>query len=185
MNNCKNCNSKVSGNFCYNCGQKTNTHRISHHEILHDTLHSVWHLDNGFLYTFIQIIKKPWQSILKYITGTRIHHFSPLSYLLLTSAITILTISTVENIVEKGTKNTRIELTKVELKNNVDTGKETKSVSFGTKIGRFVGTASQKYLGFLFMGELTINISDLSNGLYFVKINSKEFTQNQKLVIQR
>ncbi|ESU25140.1 hypothetical protein FEDK69T_01070 [Flavobacterium enshiense DK69] len=48
--NCLNCDTSLSGKFCSNCGQKTDTHRITFkHFIMHDVLHGVWHFESDIL----------------------------------------------------------------------------------------------------------------------------------------
>ena len=37
----------------------------------------------------------------------------------------------------------------------------------------------------LVQNQQQINIGDLTNGIYIVEIKSKEWTENQKLIIQR
>lgn len=55
--NCLNCNSKIDGKFCSNCGQNTETHRLSFpHFLLHDIIHGTFHLDKGILFTIKKVL---------------------------------------------------------------------------------------------------------------------------------
>ncbi len=90
---CKNCNSVVDGNFCPQCGQATNTHRINALYFLHDIPHSVFHVDKGFPYTFYQLIKRPALALDEYLDGRRVRYYRPLSYVLIMSAICVLIVS--------------------------------------------------------------------------------------------
>ena len=87
---CKNCNSIVEGNFCPQCGQASNTHRINALYFLHDIPHSILHVDKGFPYTFYQLIKRPARALDEYLSGRRVGYFRPLSYVLIMSAICVL-----------------------------------------------------------------------------------------------
>lgn len=74
---CLNCNEKLVGNFCYNCGQKADTHRITtKHFLFHDILHGVWHIDKGILFTLKEAIVRPGQAALDYIKGKRIKYYN-------------------------------------------------------------------------------------------------------------
>lgn len=83
---CLNCGTAYAGNFCPECGQKKNTHRITFAAILHEIPHSVFHIDKGFFYTFIQLLYRPGYAIKDYLQGKRIRYFSPIAYLLLLCA---------------------------------------------------------------------------------------------------
>jgi hypothetical protein len=74
---CLNCDAKVEKNFCPNCGQKSDTHRITvKHFLFHDLLHGVWHIDKGLLFTLKESILRPGQAALDYIKGKRIRYFN-------------------------------------------------------------------------------------------------------------
>ncbi|KAF2515229.1 DUF3667 domain-containing protein [Flavobacterium foetidum] len=74
---CLNCEQKVSGNFCSNCGQSTHTHRYSlHHFFVHDFIHGIFHFDNGFFYTIKELFTRPGHSIREFIQGKRVKHFN-------------------------------------------------------------------------------------------------------------
>lgn len=76
-NNCLNCNTTVMGKFCHECGQKTDTHRITvKHFIEHDLVHGVWHIDKGIPYTLKQIFTRPGHGALDYIHGKRVKYYN-------------------------------------------------------------------------------------------------------------
>ena len=76
---CKNCNHTFEGKYCNRCGQAANTPDLSLHYIWHDIQHGIFHFDNGIFYTIKQLLKRPGHSIREFINGKRIHHFKPLS----------------------------------------------------------------------------------------------------------
>lgn len=91
---CKNCNNEFEGNFCNNCGQKAETHRLTIKHAFHDFLHSFTHVDKGLLYLIVQLFKRPGGVAKDYIAGKRKSYFNPTQYLLIMVAIaTFLTIN--------------------------------------------------------------------------------------------
>lgn len=74
---CLNCDQKILGNFCYDCGQKADTHRINlKHFIFHDILHGVWHFEKGILFTIKEALIRPGKAALDYISGKRIKYYN-------------------------------------------------------------------------------------------------------------
>lgn len=74
---CLNCESTMTDNFCSDCGQKTDTHRITlGHFIMHDMLHGVWHLEKGILFTLKEVFVRPGKAALDYIHGKRIRYYN-------------------------------------------------------------------------------------------------------------
>src|SRR4051812_48133830 len=87
---CKNCGLDYTGNFCPNCGQKAATHDIDSKYILHEIPHAIFHIDKGIFYTIGQLCTRPGKTVIEYIKGKRIQHYSPIAYILLLSAIYLL-----------------------------------------------------------------------------------------------
>ncbi|GAA4454216.1 DUF3667 domain-containing protein [Rurimicrobium arvi] len=81
---CLNCENELKGNFCENCGQRANTHRLSIvHFIAHDFLHGILHVDKGILFTLRGMLLRPGFTAREYIEGKRIRHFNFLTLLVL------------------------------------------------------------------------------------------------------
>ena len=90
-NYCLNCEFTIDNNFCPNCGQKTDTHRIVlKHFIFHDLIHGVWHLEKGIFFTLKETILRPGQAALDYISGKRIKYYNVFYLSLLVIAVNIL-----------------------------------------------------------------------------------------------
>lgn len=87
---CLNCHKKLEGNFCSNCGQPADTHRINAAYFVHELPHSVLHVDKGLFYTFGQLLKDPGGMLAGYLQGKRAKHFKPLAYVLMLSAVSAL-----------------------------------------------------------------------------------------------
>ncbi|CAL2082853.1 DUF3667 domain-containing protein [Tenacibaculum sp. 190524A02b] len=88
--NCKNCNEIVRGNYCNNCGQRTNIERITISSFMYEVVHSVFQIDKGFLYTCTQLLIKPGLTIKDFLKGKRKSHFKPIGYVLTLSTLYFL-----------------------------------------------------------------------------------------------
>src|SRR6478672_4201985 len=87
MTFCKNCNYQFEGNFCNHCGQAANTHRLNMHHIWHDLQHGLFHFDNGIFYTMKQLLTRPGHTIREFISGKRVRHSKPLSFVIILATI--------------------------------------------------------------------------------------------------
>jgi len=89
---CKNCNAPLGKNFCPDCGQKTNTDTITLPNLLRDLPHAVFHVDKGFLYNFIHLLKRPGQAITDYLSGKRKPFFHPITFLVISLILNYLVV---------------------------------------------------------------------------------------------
>ena len=80
---CLNCNTRLVGKFCSNCGQDANTHRINSHFLWHDIQHGLTHVDKGMLFTIKELFTRPGNSIREFLEGKRIKHFKPISLVII------------------------------------------------------------------------------------------------------
>jgi hypothetical protein len=89
--NCLNCGARLSGKYCSNCGQKSDTHRISlKHFLLHDVLHGVMHIEKGMLFTAKQALFRPGKAALDYIAGKRVNYYNVFYFVLILLGATVL-----------------------------------------------------------------------------------------------
>lgn len=84
---CKNCEAPLQGNYCSNCGQSAHLHPITVKQVLHDFIHAFTHADKGFLLTIKALSLRPGIVAREYIDGKRKKYFNPLSFLVLTMAV--------------------------------------------------------------------------------------------------
>ncbi|RZJ49596.1 MAG: DUF3667 domain-containing protein, partial [Flavobacterium sp.] len=84
---CKNCNQIYQGNYCNNCGQTADTHKINWHFLWHDIQHGLLHFDEGIPYSVKQLFTRPGHSIREFIEGKRVRHFKPLSLVAVLAAL--------------------------------------------------------------------------------------------------
>jgi hypothetical protein len=85
---CKNCGTHFEGNYCYNCGQSADTHKLNSaylRQNLHGLLFKYFH--KGILYTSKQLLTKPGDSVRGYLAGKRVNHFDPISLLITFAAL--------------------------------------------------------------------------------------------------
>lgn len=82
---CLNCSSElaISQHFCANCGQKTNTHRITFSHLLHDFFHALTHADKGVLHLLKELTLHPGTVAREYVRGKRKKYFNPITFFLL------------------------------------------------------------------------------------------------------
>jgi hypothetical protein len=84
---CLNCNSKLNGQFCSNCGQSSETKKINFHYLWHDIQHGLLHFDKGILYTTKELFTRPGNSIREFLNGKRVNHFKPISLVIILAGI--------------------------------------------------------------------------------------------------
>jgi Protein of unknown function (DUF3667) len=90
---CKNCGSTLAGNFCQNCGQKADIHRVTFKHLAHEFFHAITHADKGFLYLVKELSYRPGHVASEYLEGKRKIYFNPLTFFVLASAIWALAVS--------------------------------------------------------------------------------------------
>ena len=87
---CKNCENKFEGNFCSNCGQDSEVDKINAKYIFKEISHSILELDKGFFYTVKELFTRPGHIIRDYLQGKRKNHYKPISFVILTATIYLL-----------------------------------------------------------------------------------------------
>jgi hypothetical protein len=75
--NCKNCDENINGNFCSNCGQKTNTVRLNWHFVQEELKYTFLHINKGLLFTIKELYQRPGETIRNFIEGKRVKHYKP------------------------------------------------------------------------------------------------------------
>jgi hypothetical protein len=138
---CLNCDQEVSGNYCYNCGQKTSTHRINFkHFIAHDFLHGLFHIEKGMLFTAKESLFRPGKAAIDYIDGKRIRYYNVFYFILILIGLNLFLASL------------HVQLTEIYFKNTIKYIKD----SSGNKIEPFL-TNNAKILIFSFVPLFAIN----------------------------
>ena len=84
---CKNCNHPVEASFCPNCGQSTKVKKLTMASLINQLSEGVFQLNKGFLFTLVELFKRPGHSIREFLEGKRKNHFKPIGYAFLISTI--------------------------------------------------------------------------------------------------
>jgi hypothetical protein len=88
INLCKNCEHTFQGNFCSNCGQKTNTKKLDWQYIYDELKYTFFHINSGFLYTSKQLFTRPGKMTLEFLEGKRVRHYKPILMVFVLAGIT-------------------------------------------------------------------------------------------------
>ena len=93
--NCPNCDAPLVENFkfCPACGQKTNLHRLSMHDVLHDGFHYFTHADKGILQLLKGLVTKTGTIAREYVSGKRKKYFPPLNFYLIVAGLLVVSLS--------------------------------------------------------------------------------------------
>lgn len=86
MENCKNCNSHVSGRFCSECGYPKDVKRIDKQYIIEE-IGVILNLDKGIFYTIKELFVRPGSTIRNFINGDRKRIVKPIIFLIICSLI--------------------------------------------------------------------------------------------------
>lgn len=89
-NHCKNCEHTFEGNFCSNCGQKTNTKRLDWNYIFDELKYTFLHINGGLLFTCKQLLTRPGDMVKEFIEGKRIKHYKPILLVFVLAGISTL-----------------------------------------------------------------------------------------------
>ena len=86
MNNCKNCNEQITGNFCSNCGRPAELRRIDKHYIFYE-IGDFFGANKGFLYTIKELFVSPGKSVRRFLAEDRYRFVKPITFVIITSLI--------------------------------------------------------------------------------------------------
>ncbi len=86
MNNCKNCNELINGNYCSNCGQPAQLKRIDRTYIISE-IGDFLFAHKGMIYTIKNVLISPGESIRRFITEDRYRFVKPITFLFITSLV--------------------------------------------------------------------------------------------------
>ena len=88
--NCLNCDHQVTGKFCVNCAQRTDTHPMNWTWLMHEVQHGIFHVDRGILFTLKELFTRPGHAVRDYLEGKRKRYFPPFTLVMLLGALGIL-----------------------------------------------------------------------------------------------
>lgn len=87
MNHCLNCGTGLRGEYCYKCGQRVESKRITAKYLLEEILHFFTHFEHGFVYTSRELLLRPGRTFHLYLNGKRKRFQQPISYIVIWIAI--------------------------------------------------------------------------------------------------
>lgn len=90
---CLNCGLTIevgAKKYCSNCGQTTDTHRLSFKHFLHELFHAFTHTDKGIFFLLKGLALRPGIVAKEYIEGKRKKYFNPFTFLLIVMAFFVL-----------------------------------------------------------------------------------------------
>lgn len=87
---CNNCRTEFEGNFCPNCGQRSNSGRIVFRESVRDVLEHYFDFDAPLIRTVKGLITNPGKLIREYIAGRRKSYSHPFRYFIFVLAIYLI-----------------------------------------------------------------------------------------------
>jgi len=86
MDNCKNCDEPIAGNYCSNCGQPAVLKRIDKHYIVRE-IKDVFIANKGFFYTIKKLIVAPGKSVRQFIAEDRYRFVKPITFVIICSLL--------------------------------------------------------------------------------------------------
>jgi hypothetical protein len=90
MISCKNCSTEYEGKHCPQCGQRAKVKRITTKAVFEEVRDRMIHIDSGFFFTFLQLLRRPGPAIREYLEGRRVLYTKPIKFLIWASALNFL-----------------------------------------------------------------------------------------------
>ncbi len=90
---CRNCGNEVIGNYCHNCGQKRDVHKLAWRSLFEELQKRWFGFDNNFARTFKDLTVAPGKVIGATIDGIRVRYIGPIGYYFLLITLFVLTLS--------------------------------------------------------------------------------------------
>ncbi len=90
MNNCKNCETELRGQFCEACGQRMNKGRIFFSDLFDEAFNRLVSLDTPLARTIKTAFLKPGVLAHEYVSGRRIAFYPPIKFYLFSFAIVLI-----------------------------------------------------------------------------------------------
>ncbi|MEM8546518.1 MAG: DUF4286 family protein [Pseudomonadota bacterium] len=87
---CLNCGVQLTGQYCWNCGQRGNTRLISVWELIRDAVGDMFELDSRLWRTVRPLLFRPGHLTAEYLRGRRAHYMPPFRMYLILSFIFFL-----------------------------------------------------------------------------------------------
>ncbi|RKE98460.1 DUF3667 domain-containing protein [Ichthyenterobacterium magnum] len=90
LKTCKNCDSKITSNYCENCGQRTSINKVTFSETFNDIIDAMFSLDAPLWRTIKTLIVNPGKLFRDFLCGKRKTYYKPVSFFILTTIIYVI-----------------------------------------------------------------------------------------------
>jgi hypothetical protein len=90
INNCINCNSELSGEYCPDCGQRSTIERITTKSLFSNYIGRIFGFDTKFLRTVKDLTISPGKVGRTFIEGNRVRYIDPVGYFFIISTLMLL-----------------------------------------------------------------------------------------------
>ena len=89
MPGCGNCDASLEAGqrYCPSCGQRAPTHRLTLHEVGHEFLHALVHVDRSVLALVRGLLLRPGHVARDYVSGRRRRYYGPFGFLVVVVAL--------------------------------------------------------------------------------------------------
>lgn len=87
---CMNCEEPLTGKFCSNCSQRSQTRTMDWKWLVHEVQYGIIQMDRGFFFTLKELFTRPGPAIRDYLEGKRKRYFSPFTMLMILGALNVL-----------------------------------------------------------------------------------------------
>ena len=84
---CANCGVALHGVFCHACGQRAAVHEVGLHDVFHEALHELTHVDGKIVQTLRLLLTRPGALTREFLAGRRARYVAPLRLYLTCSLV--------------------------------------------------------------------------------------------------
>ena len=84
---CGNCGTRLAGSFCHACGQKAVSAEVRLHDLAHEAIHELAHVDGKIVQTLRLLLTKPGMLTAELLSGRRARYLSPIRLYLTCSVL--------------------------------------------------------------------------------------------------
>ncbi len=93
---CLNCGTTFVGNYCNRCGQSANTHQYHFKKVPENIAGGLFHVEEGFGNTLLNLLYRPGYMIKDFIQGKRVNYIQPFHMLFVLAALYLMVSHLVE-----------------------------------------------------------------------------------------
>lgn len=110
---CINCDNEHNSSFCPNCGEYSKVAKITFASIFQNGLSTITNMDKGFFFNVKNLLLKPNELVHDYIRGKRKNIFNPISFLIISVTIYIISDSLIDVSADKSKSRVDSEVYKI------------------------------------------------------------------------